>query len=264
MGQDAGYTPGGLLIRLGVLAMALALLAPAAAQARVASDSAPVKSPPNVFWIGDSYTYGAGISTPWIQGEALLTSYTLGWSPEVDAEGGTGFLADGHAADPQFAPLSAHARLSWDAQFAASRHINIVVIDAGRNDLSFPEATLRQAVVSYFRAVSRDFPNVKVVLIAPWEMKSKPTDYLMLRHLEASWAQHFGWAFIDPIDEGWVNQKSAALVCSDGVHPNVDGYDYIARHLAHAMLRALGRAALGESLAGGLRPLGTRLDSRRS
>ena len=192
---------------------------------------------PVALWIGDSYTAGAG-ATSSATGEALATSAALGWQTDMDAEGGTGFVAAGHAASPSNAPLP--DRLAADA--ARFPDPNIVLIDAGRNDLGHPLAKFRRAVRSSFRMLARDEPSAAVVVIAPYLMRSKPGDYLALRRFLGQQARRHGWAFVDPLAEGWINKTSARLVVSDGVHPNQAGYDYIVAHLAPAIEKALAAA----------------------
>jgi hypothetical protein len=87
----------------------------------------------------------------------------------------------------------------------------VVVIDSGRNDRG-QTAKVRRAAVATFRAVARVFPSSAVVVIAPFLMRSKPTDYLLIRSFLERQAEHRGWAFVDPIAEGWINRTSAKLV----------------------------------------------------
>lgn len=193
---------------------------------------------PYALWIGDSYTAGAG-ATSSATGEALMTTRVLGWLPALDAEGGTGFVANGHANSLTYEPVP--DRLRHDKR-KFSPPPAVVVIDAGRNDVAYPEGRVRRAVVSYFRALARAFPKSAIVVIAPFVMRSKPTDYRGLRCLLDSEADLHDWAFVDPLGEGWINKKSAKLVVGDGVHPNQEGYDYIVKHLAPAIRTALATA----------------------
>jgi lysophospholipase L1-like esterase len=199
--------------------------------------AAAVAALPRALWIGDSYTAGAG-GTSTATGEAYRTSDALKWHVYLDAEGGTGFLENGHAANPRYRPVP--DRLVHDK--AEVSDPEVVVIDAGRDDLGFPAAKVRRAVVGYFRALARAFPSSPVVVIAPFLMKSKPTDYAAIRHLLAQQAERRGWAFVDPIADGWINKASAKLVTADGIHPDQQGYDYIVAHLAPAIEKALAAA----------------------
>lgn len=199
--------------------------------------AAAVAAWPRALWIGDSYTAGAG-GTSTATGEAYETSDKLKWHVYLDAEGGTGFVNDGHAANPSYQPVP--DRLVHDK--ATVPDPGVVVLDAGRDDRSFPAARVRRAVVSYCKALARTFPSTPVVVIAPFLMRSKPNDYTAMRHLLARQAERRGWAFVDPIADGWINRTSAELVTTDGIHPDQQGYDYIAAHLAPAIETALAAA----------------------
>jgi lysophospholipase L1-like esterase len=120
--------------------------------------------------------------------------------------------------------------------------VDVVVLDAGRNDVKHPEAKVRRAVVSSFAEIAKGFPRSAVVVIAPYLMTSKRSDYLPLRRLLRRETARRHWAFIDPIAQGWINATSAKLVAGDRVHPDQEGYDYIVAHLAPAITKALAAA----------------------
>jgi acyl-CoA thioesterase-1 len=196
----------------------------------------PVAAPtPVSLWIGDSYTVGAGAKSA-ATGEAFGVSAALGWQVELDAKGGTGFVA-GYPKSRHDKPVP--ARLPRDARkYPAS----VVVVDAGRNDAGRPWPKVRRAAASYFSALAKAYPSSAIVVIAPWEMKSKPSSFLRLRQFLARQARRRHWAFVDPIADGWVNRVSAKLVTRDGVHPNQQGYNYIVSHLDLAIEKALAAA----------------------
>lgn len=215
------------------------MLATAGSGSTAAADGGPVS-----LWIGDSYTFGAGVPYPWMYGEAWATSRALGWTLELDAEGGTGFVAN-EFAEPSYVPVP--NRLKADASMSPAP--TIVVIDAGRNDVGFPWDVVHHVVISYLRAVHKDFPKAAVVVIAPFLMRSKPYDYLAMRCLLGTEAQSYGWAFVDPLQQGWINLHAAKLVGGDGVHPSVQGYEYLVSHLAPALERALASPPHGDPKA---------------
>jgi len=203
--------------------------------------AAPQSQPapqPEALWIGDAYTAGAGAISS-ATGEAFATSAALGWQTAMDAEGATGFVARGRQQSPTNRPVP--ARIAADA--ARFPNADVVVIDAGRNDSGYPQAKIHRAVVSTFKAVARDFPYQAVVVIAPFVMGPKldraRNDYLAIRRLLRRQARKHGWAFVDPIAEGWVNRTSGRLSTSDGIFPTQRGYDYIVAHLAPAITKAL-------------------------
>ena len=185
-------------------------------------------------WIGDSYTFGAGVTQPWVYGEARLVSSALGWSPIIDAEGGTGFVNPGPAAHGY---TSVPNRLASYAGMSPAP--DVVVVDAGRNDYAVPAAEEIAVVTGYLLRLRRAFPNSAVVIIAPWTMRSRWYDYLELRCLLAEQARSYGWKYVDPIGRGWVGLTTAKLMGPGTGHPNEAGYEYIAEHLAPEIRKAL-------------------------
>jgi len=187
-------------------------------------------STPSALWVGDSYTMGVGAAKPWISGESYAVSRALGWKLTLDAAGGTGFVAPSRYGPPFW------KRLPSDV--ARIRHPDFVVIDGGRNDHG-DSTTERRAVSSYFNAVARDFPGSRVLVIAPWIMRSHSGDYSATRAILAEQAASHGWAYIDPLAMGWIGPVTAGLVCADGVHPSSAGYAYAEQYLVPAIAAAL-------------------------
>ena len=229
--------------RRQLLAAALCTLAGCAAvvvvgpHLRSSSFSRPViTTQPIALWIGDTFT--AGPANAGAIGEAQATSIALGWATDLDVQAGTGFVARGPRKHAKGEPVP--ARIAADA--AAFPGVDAVVIDAGRNDAGQPEAKIHQAVMSSFKAVAKNFPNSAVVVIAPYRLRSEPDDYLAIRRLLSQQARRHGWAFVDPIAEGWINRASARLVKGDGSLPGLRGYNYVVAHLAPAIETALAKA----------------------
>jgi lysophospholipase L1-like esterase len=195
---------------------------------------------PVSLWIGDSYTVGAGARSG-RYGEAIATSVALGWQTDLDAEGGTGFVAAGphrHRRHRQTRPIP--ARLATDA--SSFPGVDVVVVDGGRNDRGHPESKVRRAVVASLDTVAKDFPASAVVVIAPFLITSKPGDFIPIRRLLRQQATRHGFAFVDPIGEGWIGHVSKKLVGHDHIHPNQKGYDYIVAHLTPAIEQAMAAA----------------------
>lgn len=191
---------------------------------------------PISLWIGDSYTVGPGAT-----GEAIATSVALGWQTDLDVEAGTGFVAAGphpHRAQRPTRPLP--ARLASDA--SSFPGVSVVVIDAGRNDRGRPEAEVRRAVVSSLDIVAKEFPTAAVVVIGPSQIRSKPGDFPVIRRFLKQQTSRHGFAYVDPIGEGWIGHLSPAFTSRGGGHPNRKGYDYIVAHLAPAIQNALAAA----------------------
>lgn len=228
MAKRTGAVSRNLLI---AVALALCVAGPGAAAGQPRLGPAHSAAKPSALWVGDSYTMGAGATNPRIYAEAKLVSRALGWHLELDAAGGTGFVAASGYGPP------IPARLPNDkARYAPA----FVVIDGGRNDHASTSAET-QAVTAYFDAVARDFPEAHVIVITPFLMRSQPSDYSATRSILEAQARSHSWQCIDPLSAGWINSESAALVAADGVHPDDAGYAYLAGHLAPLFVEAIAR-----------------------
>lgn len=183
---------------------------------------------PTALWIGDSYTFGAGVSEPWVYGEGWAVSANLGWSYHLDAQGGTGYIATGFPG-MGFSPVP--NRLAADTAYQD----DYVVLDAGRNDLGASWSQLSQVVTTYFADLSKDFPTSQVIVVAPSAMwVTDPSTYLQLRCLEASLSAQYHFWYIDPMSLGWITPQVNTMVGPDGAHPNEQGYLYLDGQLTSA------------------------------
>lgn len=179
-------------------------------------------------WLGDSYTYGVGAGGPG-DGEACLTAAKLHWVCKLDAEGGTGFVADGHENSKSHRPLG--DRLE---QTATKYAPNVVVIDAGRNDFGASRSSLRTATEAYFKRVHQAWPDARLVVVAPYLLgHSESPDGAWFTTFEKGLADEYGGVFIDPVADGWASKKG--LTISDHVHPSPEGHAWIAEHLAKSL-----------------------------
>jgi lysophospholipase L1-like esterase len=183
-------------------------------------------------WIGDSYTAATG-ATSQDTGEACLTSTALGWECELDAEGGTGFIADGHANSDTYGPLI--TRLANDV--TDGDRPQIIVVDAGRADGNVLTPQSQTAMTTYFDKLGADYKSVPIVIITPYLISSPPTAFQTVRAWMVAQAQQRHWFAIDPISEGWINSTSASMTIADKSHPNPAGHQYIATHLEADLIR---------------------------
>jgi lysophospholipase L1-like esterase len=193
----------------------------------------PTKAPKTVaLWVGDSFTLGVGATDPGYS-YAVQTSIAMGWTEAIDAQSGTGFVADGKNNAKENVPVPARLeRFTGNPQY--------VIVDAGRNDWNqdFKQATA-PAVKGYLDAVKAKWPAAKLILIVPFNVAStKATPDFV--NLFAEESQRLGATVVNPIAEGWLNKDTMAdKIYSDNVHPNRAGHKYIAEHLAESF-KALG------------------------
>jgi acyl-CoA thioesterase-1 len=179
---------------------------------------------PYALWVGDSFTEGTGAADS-ASSYPMLVSRRLGWYPVIDAQGGTGFVADGKVNFP--------ANVAVPQRLATIQVVpKVVVIDAGRNDGAADFATqITPAVTSYLDAIRARWPEAKIVLIVPYFLHSTES-VLEFKNLYAHEAARMSAVLIDPFSEGWFDGENRAdLTYTDGVHPNAKGHAYIAGRL---------------------------------
>lgn len=201
---------------------------------------------PSSLWIGDSYTagyHGGG----WKHGEACVAAEAMDWQCAVDAQGGTGFLADGRTPKNKAVAASVGDMVSTftalPARLAADKKRypspSYVVIDAGRNDID--STALRVAVLGYLDAVHEQWPRAKLVVIQPYFITASGE---ALGDAFAEFYRHaaevVGATVIDPALEDWSQPaKLGDLLSDDGVHPTGKGYYYLGTNEAK-LLKAAG------------------------
>lgn len=185
---------------------------------------------PESLWLGDSYTAGWGAPSQ-SQAESCLTAAAMGWACSVDAQGGTGFVNDGHANSEDFAPLG--ERLAQDT---ARYSPDVVVVDMGRNDGKFPRSQVEAAAARDLGTIHEAWPNAELVVIAPYFMNGGSLGPDFAAFLERQVDQYDG-ALVDPVAEGWIGPDTAGMTIPDHVHPSPSGHRYISRHLAEDFKR---------------------------
>jgi lysophospholipase L1-like esterase len=177
-------------------------------------------------WVGDSFTRGEGADVPAAQTYPYLVSARLGWSCQVDAQNGTGFVNDGYLAGPGLAPLV--DRLPDTARRVRA---DVVIVDAGRNDGPASERQLRAAITRYVGALREAYPQARLVvvlptLLGPWQ----PPEYRHVARVLDEVGRASGAAVLDPsaVEGFGVPGIGGDLVCFDGFHPSAAGQAHYA------------------------------------
>ena len=139
-----------------------------------ATPSATVES----LWIGDGYT-----------AESCDTAADLGWECLVNAQRGTGFLRDGSSYDEDYSTLA--GRLGE----LPRREPDVVVVDAGRNDLGvFATAAVIEAMGDYLARLREKYPDAALVQIVPWTSADPQSDPEIAAAVEDLMATYDGTA----------------------------------------------------------------------
>lgn len=194
---------------------------------------APAERPAALF-VGDSFTAGTGASTAagaW----SCLAASALDWVCNRDAQGGTGFVADGRANTATFAPLPDRLTRTAERNLA-----DVVVVDAGRNDMAYPAAEVVPVMAEYVAAVRSQWPDAALVLVVPAYLGQtadpadtwRPEVTATMREL----AVRHDALVVDPVAEQWfTGQDVGGLLDADGVHPDDDGHALLADRFVAAV-----------------------------
>lgn len=179
---------------------------------------------PEVLWVGDSYTIGYGTEGP-AGGYACLASDTLGWTCELDAQSGTGFINAGRP-DTGYAPLG--ERLARTNEVFGP---DMVVIDAGRNDHAAKMPAFRQEVTSYLDRANEAFPDARFVIVLPFLLGDTNTRLDTVNGILRQAARSIDAAIIDTTTPAWARMVHR-LPTVDAIHPTGASHAAIARRLA--------------------------------
>jgi lysophospholipase L1-like esterase len=216
---------------------ALATAATAAAVVGAKRDGdAPQTIRPLVLFVGDSFTAGAVLQDAHDAYPELIARKT-NWDLHVDAQGATGFIADGQGTGNGDTSRLVD-RLAADKQNFP--RINLLIVDAGRNDLSYPPEDIANAISEYLTRARKQWPDSKIVEIFPAFVSSTPVDSRpqLLNKVSTSVFAVDG-TLVDPYAEDWYANIDTASLVIDGVHPDPRGNAYIADRLI-ASLRQKG------------------------
>lgn len=200
----------------------------AAAKRIAASQEEAALQPTVALFIGDSYTAGGGeVGAPYTFAD--LTCNEMGWVCAKDAQGGSGFIADGRVNDPSFTPYI--GRL---ARTAGNYRPEVVIVSGGRNDAG--GGGERQAAERYFTALRDAYPDAKVVALSPfWNDSHPPGPVVDVREAIRGAATRHGAVWVDTT--GWLTPR---LMGKDGVHPTLAGHRRLADRLLAFMRRLAG------------------------
>jgi hypothetical protein len=187
-----------------------------------------VSPPPekSVVWAGDSYTVGYGSTDP-IYDYVDIVCGKLRWACNADAEGGTGFTANGHQHGGPKSFKPAIGRLGTDH---SSLLADSFIIDFGRNDGPLTPA-ISKAAAQYVSRVHQLWPHAKLVMIAPFFITGQEVPGGWGPMEKALMKRHGGIA-IDPQGEGWLNDPSMqkhTFPKVGGNHPDDVGYAYLGK-----------------------------------
>lgn len=211
---------------IGVLTAVLLVLLGCSAPSGDAPAAGPAAAPapgepPRALFFGDSYTVGFGGD-----GYVQRTAELMGWTPVVNAQGGTGYL------NPSATPgqTSYYGRLSE----VLPADPDVVLVQGSTNDAGEPVAAVETAAAEFYRGLQAAVPTARVVVVGPLAPPGvDPQVIAEIRDALARASQSAGLPFVDPIAEGWLTPPEGYYF--DTIHPNDAGYTEMAERLAAAL-----------------------------
>jgi hypothetical protein len=204
---------------------------------------------PSALFIGDSYTRGPAYLADY--GYACMVATNMGWDCNLAAESSTGYIAGGEGNRLAYVAGLTSGQSSSIAEriprFRELDNADVVVLDAGRSDLSFGREDLGNVFLYTVRRAREAWPNAKLVVIAPWFVKQPVLEFpgypgeTVGQYLEGILRQTpelDSVTFIDPARLGWfVGINPDPYMTSDGVHPNEIGHKLISQYLTTDLMR---------------------------
>lgn len=187
---------------------------------------------PRALFFGDSLFAGVG-AVPERPVQPWETARLLGWSPTVDAMGGTGFTTGGRRGRPYLDRLRDSAALA--------RTYDVVVVEGGTNDAHHGSLLqLPERAREVLRLVRRAQPGARVVVVGAFTPAgpATPRQLAVDRVLRAA-AAELGAEYVSQVRYGAT--APAGFYSADGWHPTAQGYTVMARDLAAALRDAAPR-----------------------
>ncbi|PZE34025.1 hypothetical protein DEJ21_14340 [Curtobacterium sp. MCSS17_006] len=177
---------------------------------------------PSVVWLGDSYTAGAGASSP-EKAYPALVSAEKNWRSTVVGCGGSGYVNNG----------TCHENYAVRVADVIKAAPDVVIVSGGRNDVDFPATQVAENANTVLSKLQKQLPDAKVYVTSPvWDDDAAPRNFAELQSAVRASAEEHGATYLE-IGEPLAGH--ADEVIADGVHPNDKGY----RSLADAITKAL-------------------------
>lgn len=177
-------------------------------------------------FFGDSYSQSqAKLSFP------FLASKKLGWTPYVDALGGTGYTT----ANGELPPIPARV-----APFLVPRDsVDVIVFAAGIND--DPVTGIAAAASASWATARALHPEAEIIVVGPFSPGTPGISVTNVRNQIRTAAASAGLPFIDPLADQWLDGSyekgtgtAAAYIGNDGTHPTAEGQEYLAGRFVDA------------------------------
>jgi acyl-CoA thioesterase-1 len=232
VGWFARSYKGIILALVAIMAVMLIILAMQhvnASRPAVGAEAAPAPTftseahtRPLAAFLGDSYTAGAGASSPAKAFPALVAGKEE-WRSIVVGCGGSGYVNNG----------TCHQNYTVRVADVVKRDPSIVVVSGGRNDVDFPTDQISANAVAVFGELKSKLPDAKIYVTSPvWDDDAAPAKLAEVQAAIRASAEKAGATYVDI---GQPLTGKAADMIADGVHPNDTGHGALADAIASAL-----------------------------
>lgn len=182
---------------------------------------------PRVYFYGDSWTHGASAAPG--RGFPAVVGQALGWRVQLGPDNsGSGYVHT-YVADHPVLPQSAAA--------LPPIHADLIVLEAGTNDIPGPLDHFWNAVKQTVRTLKRKSHGAPVVLVGPASFDGTvPEGLSAIDYEEAGAAAELRIPYVSPLKEHWFNAANIGpLFDPETIHPNTAGHAYYGGRLASAL-----------------------------
>jgi lysophospholipase L1-like esterase len=215
----------GVLLAVAVLVIALGVH-PAVKGAAAPHPAVGTRAVPDVTFIGDSWTEGAGATA--LRGYAVLAGEQLGWTYEVLGVGGSGYDVKGRG-----------STFGERIDRAVRAHPDVIVVQGSINERhsSAPAlATAALATLTRLRAAADAHTEILVVG-ASYTPGTPAATVDWINATIGRAAAKVGLTFVNPAAQQWTNPADRGI-WADPFHPNDTGHQLVADHV-EALLRGM-------------------------
>jgi len=229
--------------RIGAVVAVVAIVAGAGIALSVsqfsgaAGDAEPTETPRVVtavflgdsFFAGNDETVGSSVS----DGMMSVTGENMGWQFQNFAQGGTGYVDPGRAGGTT-------VTYAGHLPEVIAADPDVVIVGGGINDRPHGPERLIVATADLYDQLEEALPDAQIVVVGPIAPGGPGLypDMEITHDIIKSAALEAGLPFIDPIEEGWLLDRTG-LVGPTNFHPNKAGHALLAKLLT-ADLHALG------------------------
>lgn len=201
----------------------------------------------HLYVIGDSWA--AGLYADPTQTFVQVAAAALGWSVDVNAVSGTGYLNEAGGSEQSYPERAADIPKGTTA--------DVVLVQGGSNDHDDSLSAIAAAETRTIATLRRIFPTARIVLLGPGPDPAPVTAaQIAIDDTLERTAEAHSVAYISMLDERWITDQNVNSVIDPSTHhPTVVGDAYLGGRLADALKLALRTGAQFSAKGSTARPV---------